>query len=107
MQLKVPGSEPPSRVTLGAWPNPGLDRGRRCKAAQTLWEVPVESMKARDLSDSCVVIYWDEREVAAGASRVVLGEAGSLVEAGDDEGELGMRHFACCARKRSHNPRSM
>jgi hypothetical protein len=66
------GIEPPSRVTLGAWPNPELaDRDERCKQEKTLWEVPVLSIKSLAAPDSAVTLYWDERPLAPGASREV------------------------------------
>src|SRR5262249_55313390 len=84
------GFTPPDRVTLGAWPNHRLrgPDGKAPKEAQpgadppasqkTMWEVPILPMKAvtymprvndRGDPDSCVVIYWDEKPLAAGQRR--------------------------------------
>jgi hypothetical protein len=67
IQLRIPGFEPPSRVTLGAWPNPSLGFG--CRQEKTLWNVPVFSMKSLPPGDSAVTIYWQEKLLAAGGSR--------------------------------------
>jgi hypothetical protein len=80
IQLKIPGMEPPSRVTLGAWPDPKLNQrvipgffenmGKARPAQEkTLWDVPVLSMKTLVPNDSCVVIYWPEKSLAPGATR--------------------------------------
>jgi hypothetical protein len=68
--LKVSGLESPSRVTLGAWPNPELrkyDKG--CDQEKTRWNVPVLSMQL--LHDSAVAIYWNEQEIPPGEKRDV------------------------------------
>ena len=67
VQLRVPGVEPPSRVTLSAWPNPALGPG--CKQEKTLWNVPVFPIKTIPPGDSAVTIYWNERPLEPGASR--------------------------------------
>jgi hypothetical protein len=71
IQLKIPGMEPPSRVTLGAWPNPALGLGARQE--KTLWNVPVfpiKTMAARGApADSAVTIYWGEKSMPAGSTR--------------------------------------
>jgi hypothetical protein len=84
IQLKVPGLEAPSRVTLGSWPNPAL--GGLCKQEKTLWDVPVWPIKRLNPADSAVTIYWEARPLEAGAVRemgfayglgnVASGEAG-------------------------------
>src|SRR5205807_10138968 len=45
--LKVAGLEPPSKVTLGAWPNLNLGLiARACRQEKTLWDVPVLPIRA-------------------------------------------------------------
>jgi hypothetical protein len=77
LRLRVEQLEPPARVTLGAWPNEKLrvlDRG--ANGPSTLWDVPVLPMKALDLNDSAVVLYWKEQPLGPGASREVGFEYG-------------------------------
>jgi len=71
LQLKLGGSlEPPTRVTLGAWPNPTLaSRDPRCKQEKTLWDVPVFDIHTLSPADSCVTIYWDEKLMPPGGGR--------------------------------------
>jgi hypothetical protein len=74
IQLKIPGMEPPERVTLGAWPNPQLAEMNPAlrgivRQEKTLWEVPVLPIKTLTPADSAVVIYWAEKPLPAGASR--------------------------------------
>jgi hypothetical protein len=79
VQLKLgSGAEPPSRVTLGAWPNPILGRlDRRCQQEKTGWEVPVlpihsmEEANPPGKADSAVTIYWDPKVIKPGKSREV------------------------------------
>jgi hypothetical protein len=75
ISLKIPGLETPSKVTLGAWPNPELQSRnpawRECNQEKTKWNVPVVPMKTLTPADSCVVIYWDVKDLAAGESRDV------------------------------------
>jgi hypothetical protein len=93
IQLKLGGQiEPPSRVTLGAWPNPQLrDRDSRCLQEKTLWEVPVLTMKSMRPGDSAVAIYWNERELAPGQTRE-LGFSYGLgsVAGGEGGGQLAL-----------------
>ena len=96
--LKVPGLEPPVKVTLGAWPNPALSElDPRCAQEKTKWDVPVLSMQSmkkldsKSPADSCVVIYWSEKDLAAGESRDVgftygLGD----VSGGEGKGKLAL-----------------
>jgi hypothetical protein len=88
IQLKVPGMEPPSRVTLGAWPNPVLGMGARQE--KTLWNVPVLPIKSMVMrggqADSAVVIYWNEKSIAPGASREVAFAYGLGNVAGSEGG---------------------
>jgi hypothetical protein len=74
LQLKVAGLEPPSRVTLGSYPNPQLaklKRDPRCLQEKTLWEVPVYSIHTLPKADSAVTIYWNEVELKPNEFREV------------------------------------
>jgi hypothetical protein len=84
IQLKLPDMEPPSKVTLGAWPNPAL--GGLCRQEKTLWEVPVYSIKQTTPADSAVTIYWDDVELPAGGHREVAFAYGLGDVAGGDAG---------------------
>jgi hypothetical protein len=89
IQLRIPGMEPPSRVTLGAWPNPSLGPG--CVQEKTLWDVPLFPIRANNPPDSAVVIYWNPVEIAAGKSREVAFAYGlGSVSAGEGGGKLGL-----------------
>ena len=95
IQLRVPGTEPPSRVTLGAWPNPSLGEG--CNQEKTPWDVPLLPIKAiqavdpRARPDSAVAIYWNPVEIAGGRSREVAFAYGlGSVSAGEGGGKLGL-----------------
>jgi hypothetical protein len=93
IQFRVDGLEPPSRVTLGAWPDPRLGGGARQE--KTLWEVPVFPIRQLTSSenpngDSCVVMYWPEQDLAPGKGRLVgfaygLGDVSST-----KSGKLGL-----------------
>ena len=71
--------EPPSRVTIGAWPDPDLrKRDDRCSQEKTFWEVPVLPINAikevrpkEEEGDSAVVLYWDAKPLPAGGLREV------------------------------------
>jgi hypothetical protein len=88
LQLRPGGElEAPSRVTLGAWPNPRLAHlDERCDQEKTLWDVPVLPIRSLTPPDSAVAIYWDERELPPegvreagftyGLGNVSSGEAG-------------------------------
>jgi hypothetical protein len=89
VQLRLGGRlEAPSRVSLGAWPNPELaDRDPRCRQEKTLWEVPVFPIKTLKTPDSAVTLYWDEKELPPGGRREVgfsygLGNVASTEGAG-------------------------
>ncbi len=82
VSLKVGGDlEPPSRVTLGSWPNADLvkvDPNTKAARQNTMWEVPVFSMQEKELKtkdnpngDSAVTLYWDQEELARDKTRVV------------------------------------
>jgi hypothetical protein len=66
------GLEAPSRVTLGAWPNPEFrKRDPRCLQEKTLWEVPVLPIHSLNPADSAVAIYWDPVVLQPGQGRDV------------------------------------
>ncbi len=95
LQLKLAGMEPPSRVTLGAWPNPQLGvQGARQE--KTLWLVPLVSMKSmlpsgRALNDSAVAMYWGDKKIMPGGSREVAFAYGlGSVSSGDTQGRLAL-----------------
>src|SRR5262249_20693159 len=89
IQLKVPGFETPSRVTLGAWPNPEL--GSECRQEKTLWNVPVLPIKSLPPGDSAVAIYWGEKALQPGGRRDVAFAYGlGRVAAGETGGQLGL-----------------
>jgi hypothetical protein len=73
VQLKLGGRiEAPSRVTLGAWPNPDLSKqDPRFRQEKTLWDVPVLPIKTLSPADSAVTIYWNDKLLDAGAKREV------------------------------------
>ena len=74
LKLKLGGREPPSRVTLGAWPDDNLQRLRGIADARgpnTLWQVPVLSMKTLWPYDSAVVVYWNDTPLPAGGKREI------------------------------------
>jgi hypothetical protein len=93
VQLKLGGRiEPPSRVTLGAWPNPALSyKDERCRQERTMWEVPVLPIKSLTPADSAVVIYWNPERLEPGQKREV-GFAYGLgsVSSGEGGGKLAV-----------------
>jgi hypothetical protein len=77
VRLKLEKLDPPVRVTLGAWPNEKLRvQDRKANGPATLWDVPLLSMKALDLNDSAVVLYWQEQPLGPGKDREVGFEYG-------------------------------
>jgi hypothetical protein len=84
-----PGMEGPSRVSLGAWPDP---RSKIPGAAGpgTMWEVPVFSMKVNNPPDSAVVIYWGEKKMAASSKRTMGFTFGLGNFSTDKDGKLGL-----------------
>jgi hypothetical protein len=92
IQLKVAGLESPSRVTLGAWPNPELARkDERCKQEKTLWEVPVFPIHTLNPADSAVTIYWNEKPLQPGEAREVGFAYGlGTVAGGEGGGKLAL-----------------
>jgi hypothetical protein len=97
--LKLEGFEVPSRVTLGAYPDVDLAKypgGERAAQEKTMWEVPVLSiqtlkLKERKSADSCVVIYWNEKDLEPGKSRTVAFTYGlGYLAAKQGEGKLAL-----------------
>jgi hypothetical protein len=94
LQLRAGGRlEAPARVTLGAWPTIELAKQghRACKQNQTLWDVPVLSMKLPTPADSAVVLYWPEQDLPPGSTRT-LGFSYGLgnLAAGEGGGQLAL-----------------
>ncbi|MCI0459072.1 MAG: hypothetical protein L0Z62_19115 [Gemmataceae bacterium] len=69
--------EPPTRVSLTAWPG----GGERMQG----WEIPVRPFG----DDSAVVLYWDDRELEAGKKRELAFTYG-LGSVSSDAGKLGI-----------------
>jgi len=94
MTLKLDNFEPPSRVQIGAWPNHNnkqlMKRGAR--AGETLWDVPLASIKDVKPPDSAVVIYWEEKELKPGQKRDLAYAygLGTLASAGEAKGKLAL-----------------
>jgi hypothetical protein len=77
LRLRVENLEAPARVTLGAWPNEKLRVvDRKALGPATLWDVPLLPMKALDLNDSAITIYWQEESLKPGGKRDVGFEYG-------------------------------
>lgn len=106
VKLKLGGRiEPPSRVTLGAWPDirfkdqvPAQFRTEAAQAHITGWNVPVAPMTlmkqygAPDFhADSAVVIYWHEKPLQPGEKREVGFTYGlGSISSGEGKGKLGL-----------------
>jgi hypothetical protein len=76
LKLRLGGRiEAPSRVTLGAWPDRDLreklELAPNALAQNTLWDVPLISMKTLSPPDSAVTMYWNPKPLAHGDSRDV------------------------------------
>jgi hypothetical protein len=91
--------EPPTRVTLGAWPAASLRKDpayAKANQQNTRWDVPVAPMAlARSAEnpngDSAVTLYWDDKEVAPKQTRTVGFAYGLGNVSGDrGEGQLGV-----------------
>jgi hypothetical protein len=80
LKLRNPGLETPERLSLTLWPAAGKD----IKVIHE-WEVPVASFK--DLRDSAVVMYWNDRLLKAGGKRV-LGFTYGLVHLAKGTGDI-------------------
>jgi hypothetical protein len=99
LTLRYPGLEPPSRVTLGAWPAASLRTikgGEKADRHLTRWEVPVLGMdlaksQGNPNGDSAVTMYWEDKELAPKKTRI-LGFAYGLGSVSGDKGsgELGI-----------------
>ena len=99
LTLRYGGLEPPSRVTLGAWPAPSLRKvpgGEKADRFNTRWEVPVLDMDLAKSAqnprgDSAVTMYWDDKEIKPGQTRRVGFAYGLGSVTGDESGgQLGM-----------------
>ncbi len=92
VQLRPGGDlESPTRVTLGAWPNPKLaDRDPRCDQEKTLWEVPVLPIRSLSPADSAVTIYWAERLLPPEGTREVGFTYGLGNVSSGEGGQLGL-----------------
>jgi hypothetical protein len=98
------GIEPPSRVTLGGWPDFRLNAHlnvKGCNNAWTLWDVPHVSMQeihnAKDKDgkglklppDSAVTIYWDPKPLPP-AGRREVGFSYGLGSVASTGGKVGL-----------------
>jgi hypothetical protein len=96
--LKLSGLEPPTRVTLGAWPNLELRKlNKRCDQEKTRWDVPVLPIKAiKEIDpsaqpDSAVAIYWNDKDIEPGESRDVGFTYGlATVSGNESKGRLAL-----------------
>lgn len=88
VQLRIPGMDPPSRVTLGAWPNKQL-RGL-ARQEKTLWTVPVLNINQGGLGDSAVVIYWNPKILKPGEKREVAFAYGLGSVSASEGGQLAL-----------------
>jgi hypothetical protein len=77
--------EPPNRVTLGHWIN--QLQWRVFQTPHVDWQFPIAPIA----DDSCVVLYWDAKEVPAGGHRE-LGFAYGLghISSSEGDGQLGL-----------------
>ncbi len=105
LKLKLGGNvEAPERVTIGAWPHKNLQGSPQIPAGAAIpnqhmtgWEVPVLPIDSitrlqgnkRGDADSCVVMYWMDRELRPTQKREV-GFAYGLGELSSDSGKLGL-----------------
>src|SRR5262249_11002110 len=94
LQLRLGGRlEPPTRVTLGCWPDNQVAKDGKAPTALaqlTGWEVPVAPIHTLSPGDSAVTIYWDPRPMAGGATREVGFSygLGAIATAGAAKGKL-------------------
>jgi hypothetical protein len=93
------GLEPPSRVTLGAWPAASVRKATNDPKAQmqnTRWDVPVVSMRVATSAenkdgDSAVTMYWDNKDLEPKKTRTVGFAYGLGSVTGDTgSGQLGI-----------------
>jgi hypothetical protein len=86
LALRVAGLEPPTRVTLGAWPHGRLkDKDQNARGHMTLWDVPFLSMQEGNRKDSAVTMYWDPKVLKPNGKR----EVGFAYGRGNFEGGSG------------------
>src|SRR5258708_7605290 len=104
VQFRVGGGlEAPSRITLGAWPDPKIGDARfpnkkdhPYQQFMTGWNVPLDSMQTmrqinpKASADSCVVMYWPEQELKAGDKRVIGFSYGLGTLSSQKEGKIGL-----------------
>ncbi len=92
------GLEPPTRVTLGAWPVANLRKeagGQGAQMFNTRWAVPVLPMALAKSSenpggDSAVTLYWDDKELPPKETRTVGFAYGLGSVTGEKTGGLGI-----------------
>jgi hypothetical protein len=92
------GLEPPTRVTLGAWPSADLRKepgGQLALMQNTRWSVPVLSMELaknnqNPLGDSAVTLYWDSKPIPPKQTRRVGFAYGLGSVTGEKSGGLGI-----------------
>jgi hypothetical protein len=92
LSLLLPGLEPPSRVTLGAWPHNSLKAqgiDERARGHLTMWEVPFLSMQEGGRKDSAVTMYWKER-VLPPNNKMEVGFTYGLGEFEGGGGKIGL-----------------
>jgi hypothetical protein len=96
LQLKLGGKmEPPTRLTLGCWPDAVLAKEHKTPTALaqlTMWNVPVLPIHTLSPGDSAVTMYWDPRPLASGATRE-LGFSyglGAIATSGAAKGKLAL-----------------
>lgn len=91
MGLKLKGLDPIDKLVICRWPQ---DWG----AAEARWNWPYEAINKNAErgaeKDSCVVLYWDEKELAAGAKRVMGFTYGLGRVADGKNGDKALRLFA-------------
>jgi hypothetical protein len=76
LNLRVGGKvEPPSRVLLTRWPGWVTEKDTVVSRLEKIfdWDAPLVSFQGptKESSDSSVVMYWDEKELKPGETRVV------------------------------------
>jgi hypothetical protein len=66
LTLRAGKLEPPNRLLLTAWPSDQL-KLPGALGQSTRWDVPVAPI--RQINDSAVIMYWEERDLAPGQQR--------------------------------------
>lgn len=95
LRLRLAGQiEPPTQVTLGAWPDPALAQkpgGEKARGQLTGWDVPVLSIHTLPQPDSAVTMYWDARALLPGQDRIVGFTYGLVgIASSEGKGELAV-----------------